>query len=132
MVARRWTRGYGRIAMTEVRLHVAGYPDSDDADRADLATRLRGDLLAHDVDVAHPQAQAPPGAKGAAVEWAQLVVTLAGTVPGMIAALQGWLARHPRAAVSLEIDGDTLTLDEASPAERRRLVETFLARHGAG
>jgi hypothetical protein len=118
--------------MTEVRLHVAGYPDSDDVERADLATRLRADLLAYDVDVGHPQAQAPAGAKGAALEWAQLVVTVAGSVPGIIAALQGWLGRHPRAAVSLEIDGDTLTLDEASPDERRRLVETFLARHGAG
>jgi hypothetical protein len=125
-------QGYGRMAMTEVRLHVAGYPDSDDAERAELATRLRADLLAHDVEVAHPQAQAPPGAKGAALEWAQLVVGVAGTAPAMIAALQGWLGRHPRAGVSLEIDGDTLTLDEASPAERRQLVETFLARHGAG
>jgi hypothetical protein len=117
--------------MTDVRVHVDGYPDSDDDERAALTTRLRADLLAHDVDVTHPEAQAPPGSKGAGLEWAQLVVTLAGTMPAMIAALQGWLGRHPRAAVSLEIDGDKLTLDEASPAEQRRLVETFLDRHGA-
>jgi len=118
--------------MTEVRVHVAGYPDSDDEERADLTTRLREDLLAGQVDVAHPDATAPTGAKGGALEWAQLVVTLAGSVPAMVAALQGWFGRHPRAAVSIEIDGDTLTLGEASPAERRRLVETFLERHGAG
>jgi hypothetical protein len=53
-------------------------------------------------------------------------------MPGMFVALQGWLNRHPRASVSLEIEGDTLTLEEASPADQRRLVETFLARHGAG
>jgi hypothetical protein len=117
--------------MTEVRLEVAGFPDSDDEERADLTTRLRADLLAHHVDVSHPQAPAPPGSKGAGLEWAQLVVTLAGTMPAMIAALQGWRGRHRRAAVSLEIDGDTLTLDEASPADQRRLLETFLARHGA-
>ena len=84
-------------------------------------------------DVEHPEAEAPAGAKGGALEWAQLVVTLAGTRAGpMITALQGWLGRHPRAAVTLEIDGDKLTLDEASAAEQQRLVETFLARHGAG
>jgi hypothetical protein len=118
--------------MTDVRVHVAGYPDSDDEERADLATRLRADLLAHEVDVSHADAEAPPGSKGAGLEWAELVVTLGGTMPAMIAALQGWRGRHPSAGVSLEIDGDTLTLDEASPAEQRRLVETFLARHGAG
>jgi hypothetical protein len=118
--------------MTEIRVEVAGYPDSDDEERADLTSRLRSDLLAHDLEVAHPDAPAPPGSKGAGLEWAQLVVTLAGTMPAMIAALQGWLGRHPHATVSLEIDGDKLTLEEASPVDQRRLVETFLARHGAG
>ncbi len=117
--------------MTQVRLDVSGYPDSDDEERADLATGLRADLLAQDLSVSHPPAEARPGSKGAGLEWAQLVVTLAGTLPPMLAALQGWLQRHPGAAVSLEIEGDRLTLDEASPAEQRRLVETFLARHGA-
>jgi hypothetical protein len=74
---------------------------------------------------------APEGAKGAGLEWAQLVVTLAGTLPPFIVALQGWLGRHPRAAVTLEIGGDKLSIPDASPAERRRLVETFLARHGS-
>lgn len=118
--------------MTDVRVDVAGYPDSDDEERADLAGRLRADLEAVDVEVAHPEAEAPAGSKGAGLEWAQLVVTLAGTVPAMVAALQGWLGRHHGATVSLEIDGDKLTLADASEADQRRLVETFLARHGAG
>jgi hypothetical protein len=57
-------------------------------------------------------------------------VTLAGTVPSLVMAMQGWLGRHPNAAVTLEIGGDRLTLDEASADERQRLLETFLARHG--
>jgi hypothetical protein len=118
--------------MTDVRVHVAGYPDSDAQERAELATRLRADLMAHDLEVSHPETDAPAGAKGSALEWAQLVVTLAGTMPAMAAALQGWLGRHHGAAVSLEIDGDKLTLADAAPADQRRLVETFLARHGAG
>jgi hypothetical protein len=118
--------------MTEVRVQMEGYPDSDDEERADLTSRLRGDLLAHDLDVSHPAAEAPAGSKGAGLEWAQLVVTLAGTMPAMVAAVQGWRGRHPRAAVTLEIDGDTLTLEEASAADQQRLLETFLARHAAG
>jgi catechol 2,3-dioxygenase-like lactoylglutathione lyase family enzyme len=40
--------------------------------------------------------------------------------------------RHPDAGITLEIGGDKLTLDKASPADRQRLVEAFLARHGGG
>ena len=117
--------------MTEVRVHVVGYPDSDMEERADLASRLRDEIRDHGIDdVSHPGAEPPPGSKGGALEWAQLVVTLAGTVPSLVMAMQGWLGRHPNAAVTLEIDGDRLTLDEASADERQRLLETFLARHG--
>jgi Effector Associated Constant Component 1 len=123
--------GYRRQAMTDVRVHVGGYPDSDDEERADLASRLRADLQALDLEVAHPDGQAPPGAKGSALEWTELVVTVAGSMQGMTAAMQGWLGRHKGATVSLEIDGDRLTLEDASPADQRRLLETFLARHAA-
>lgn len=114
--------------MAELRLNVAGYPDSDDEERADLAWRLERELREHGVDeVAHPAIRPPPGAKGGALEWAQLVVSFAGTVPALVMALEGWRGRHPGAAVTLEIEGDRLTLDHASPAEQRRLVEVFLA-----
>jgi Effector Associated Constant Component 1 len=119
------------MAMTEVRMHVVGYPDSDEEERAELASRLREEIQEHGIDeVSHPQAPPPPGSKGGALEWAQLVVTLAGTAPPLAMAIQGWLGRHPRAAVTLEIEGDRLTLEEASPAARQRLLEAFLARHG--
>jgi hypothetical protein len=118
--------------MTELRVHVAGYPDSDEEERADLAWRLREEISDHGVDVSHPYVEAGEGTKGgAAMDLLQLVVTFAGTVPPLIMAIQGWLGRHPRAAVTLEIDGDKLTLDEASPEDRRRLMEVFLAKHGA-
>ena len=120
------------MAMTEVRVQVVGYPDSDEEERADLASRLRDEIQEHGIDdVAHPAVESPAGSKGGALALAQLVVTFAGTVPSLIMAIQGWLGRHPRAAVTLEIDGDKLTLDEASPEDRQRLLEVFLARHGA-
>ena len=115
--------------MTEVLVHVVGYPDSDEEERADLASRLRDEIREHGIDdVSHPPAPPPPGSKGGAVEWAQLVITFAGTLPPLVMAIQGWLGRHPDAAVTLEIGGDRLTLDEASPADRQ-LLEAFLGRH---
>jgi hypothetical protein len=123
--------GYGRNAMTELRVHVAGYPDSDDEERADLAWRLREDISGHGLEVSHPYVEPDEHSKGgAAMDLLQLAVTFAGTLPPLIAAIQGWLGRHPDAAVTLEIDGDKLTLDEASPADRQRLMEVFLAKHG--
>jgi hypothetical protein len=116
--------------MTEVRLHVAGYPDSDAEERAGLAAGLRDEIADGVEDVSHPSLQPPPGAKGSALEWAQLLVTMVGTLPPLVVAVRGWLARHEGAAVTVEIDGDTLTLGNASDAEQRRLVEAFLARHG--
>ena len=119
--------------MTEVRLHVAGYADSDAEERADLAAGLREEITGGVADdVSHPSIRPPPGAKGGALEWAQLLVTMAGTLPPLIMAVQGWLGRHRGAAVTVEVDGDTLTLGEASEAEQRQLVEAFLKRHGSG
>jgi Effector Associated Constant Component 1 len=118
--------------MAQLRVQIQGLPDSDDEERAELASRLRDEMLEQGVeDVAHPEVHAPAGAKGAALEWAQLVVGLAGSIGPLLAALRGWIGRHPDAGITLEIDGDTLTLEKASPADRQRLVEVFLARHVA-
>jgi Effector Associated Constant Component 1 len=117
----------------EVRLHIDGYPDSGDEERAELSWRLEQELQELDVEeLGRPAADSPVGAKGGALEWAQLVVTLAGTLPGLVAAIQGWTARHRGAAVTLEIGGDRLTLDEASSEERRELIRAWLDRHGRG
>ena len=115
--------------MAQLRVQVQGLPDSDDEERAELASRLRDEMLEQGVEeVAHPEAHAP----GAALEWAQLVVGLAGSLGPLLVALRAWIGRHPDVAVTLEIEGDKITLDKASPADRQRLVEAFLARHGAG
>jgi hypothetical protein len=117
--------------MTELRLHVTGFPDSDDEERAELASRLKTEMNDRGIDeVSHPSVPSPPGSKGSALDWAQLIVTFAGTAPSLVMALQGWLGRHPRAAVTIEMGGDKLTLDRGSSADQRRLVEAFLNRHG--
>jgi hypothetical protein len=112
-------------------VHVGGFPDSDPEERAALAWGLRDDLIASEVgSVSHPPAVAPAGAKGVALEWAQLLVTLAGTVPGLVATVRAWQVRHPHSSVTLEIDGDRVTLSDGASPEGRALLEAWLHRHG--
>jgi hypothetical protein len=114
-----------------VTLHVAGDEDSDAEDVAELSWQLRSELLELEVeDVEHVRKAVPAGAKGAAMEWAQLVVTMAGAAPPLIAALHGWLGRHRECSVTLEIDGDRLSLANVDPAEQARLASEWLRRHG--
>jgi len=73
--------------MAQLRVQVQGLPDSDDEERAELASRLRDEMLQQGVEeVAHPEVPAPEGAKGTAIEWAELVVGLAGTLGPLLGA----------------------------------------------
>lgn len=114
-----------------IKIHVAGYPDSDAQERAELAWRLEHELRELDVDdISRPEIEQPAGAKGSAVEWAQLIVTMAGSLPPLLSALRDWLGRHAGSSITLEIDGDRLTIEEPSAAERRQLIDTWMKRHG--
>ena len=117
--------------MTEVRLHVAGYPDSDAEERADLAAGLREEIATASPTSLASVDPAAAGRQGRRARVGAAARDMAGTLPPLLMAVQGWLGRHRGAAVTVEIDGDTLTLGEASEAEQRRLVEAFLARHGS-
>lgn len=118
-------------AVTEVRLYVVGYADSDPEERAELAWRLEEELRGLDVnDIRRPSGPPPAGAKGPALEWAQLVISLAGSLPPLMGALRGWLGRHRGASITVEVDGDRLTLSDASESERRELTAAWMARHG--
>jgi hypothetical protein len=47
-----------------------------------------------------------------------------------MAALSGWVAGHRGAAVTLEIEGETLMLDATATQERPERLEVFMDRHG--
>lgn len=117
--------------MNELRVHLEGYPDSDADERAELAGGLRRNLLELDVDdVSHPVAAAPPdGAKGTALEWAQLVVTFAGALPPVIGALRAWLGRHTGAALTLDYGGESIRITNATAEEQAILIDEWLRRH---
>jgi membrane-associated two-gene conflict system component 1 (EACC1) len=112
-------------------VQVAGYADSDARERAELAWGLQEQLRKLDVeDVSPPTGDAPGGAKGSAFDWAQLVVTLAGSLPPVVTAVRAWLGHHAGVSIALEIDGDRIELSDASPSERRALFDAWMTRHG--
>jgi len=117
----------------EIRLHVAGYPDSDPEERAELAEALAAELRDLDVDeVSRPRTAAPPGAKGSGLEWAQLAVTLAGSMPPLVAVLRSWTGRHRGASVTLEDGEESLTFSDPPTPEQRERIEAWLRRHDRG
>jgi hypothetical protein len=109
---------------------VEGYPGGDERERSELGQALHDELHRVVDDVAYEPRSPESGAKGSAVEWATLIVQFAGTLPVLVGAIDAWRARHRGPAVSVSIDGDSITLEDASDAERAKLVEAWLRRHG--
>jgi hypothetical protein len=118
--------------MRQMALHV----EAREADRhraAELAWDLKQELeeRSRAESVEHAPGVPRERAKGSAVEWAQLLVTFSGGLPGLVALIRGWADRHEEdVSIRVEIDGDSISLAGASPQERRRLVELFVERHG--
>lgn len=112
-------------------MQVLGMEDSDAQELAELMRRLKEDLRHVDADdVRHLPAEAPPGAKGAALDWAQVIVTMSGSLPPLIALVRSFSRRNRDCGVVLEAEGDTLRLEGGSEDERRQLAEAWLARRG--
>ena len=111
-------------------------PDTDTEEVAELTEQLRRELSELDVDAVDlvRAGEAPEGAKaGDPIAWGELLVTLAasgGALVTLIGTLQSWITRHERRSVTLEIDGDTLEVTGISSEEQRRLINTWLSRHG--
>jgi hypothetical protein len=119
--------------MRELRVRVDPGTDGGRQRAADLTWDLKEELRGADVEsVRHVRAAAPGGAKGSAVEWAELAIGFAGALPGIVTVVQAWLGRKRGVSeITLELDGDKITLRSADPVEQRRLVDAFLARHPA-
>jgi hypothetical protein len=110
--------------------------DPEESDR--LGRQLRQELRSLDAAevVPVPADAAPHGSKGIdAASATELLVTLSasgGAVALLVATVRDWLARRAGAhKVTLTIDGDSLELSSATPAERAELIDTFVRRHQA-
>lgn len=121
----------------ELRLEVLE-EDTDAEQMAALVSYLRAELLEADVDdVVQPQAsEAPPGTRATGIAAAgTLLVTLgqsADALRSVLATIGSWLSRGAGAprGVKVSIDGDTLELTKATPAQQESLIALFASRHG--
>jgi hypothetical protein len=132
-------RTQGRGGSVDVQV-IARVRPGDGADAEDIERAARGfreEILAGDVEAVRPGPAVPPaGAKpGDAQTWETLVITLAasgGVLTSLISAAGAWLSRQrPDTTVTLEIGDHRITLPDATPAERARLIEILAARHEA-
>lgn len=118
----------------DVLLEVGELPD-DDADQAvGFARRLRTELLTLDVASVELEArnETPVGAKGASVLLSALGVRLGEAgLKALLAKVSDWVLRTGR-TVEVTIDGDTIKLTRPTVEQQRQLVDSWLARHGAG
>jgi hypothetical protein len=117
-----------------VRVVVAGEPDADTDEIAQLVDWLRAEMVEHDFDpVPDPAVASPTGAKaGDPAAVSSVLIALAasgGVLTSLIGLLQGWLQRGRACSVVVEIDGDRLELVDPTPQERRLLTEAWLSRH---
>jgi Effector Associated Constant Component 1 len=121
--------------MSDLVLRIETEQGADDQELAQLAGKLRRELLHLDVDaVTHAGGgKPPPGAKAVGVvEVGGLIVhllkssTLLGAVVG---AVQSWLSGHGGRSVKLELDGDVIEVTGVSSDQQRRLVDAWIARH---
>jgi hypothetical protein len=111
--------------------------DAEESDR--LGRQLRQELRSLDAGevVPVPAGAAPHGAKGIdAASATELLVTLSaggGAFALVVGTVRDWLTRRAGAhKVTVTIDGDSLELSAATPAERAELIETFVRRHQPG
>lgn len=119
---------------SELALQITAPPEADLEELAELGQQLRQELLELNVDSveAVPEGVAPPGAKGDVVSLGSLAVTLAPIViPPLINLVQSWLSRHEKASVTLEKDGEKLTLMGSPSREQQQVINTWLVRHTA-
>lgn len=118
-----------------LRIDLGLEPDAEAVELDEATLQLRRELLELDVeDVQRPSAgPAPSGTRGVEVALlGTLVVKATSEVVGAVVhAVAGWLARRPNRSVTLEIDGDSIVVTDPSVDDQRRLIESFLARHGA-
>lgn len=126
----------GRGDVAQLRMHLTGMPDSDEAELYSLASRLRADLLELDVDDVRwssAQDEPPQGVKGVAlVTSGSLVVTAAAfLLRSVIRLADTWLKNQPVRTIKVELQGRTLELTGSTAAERELLIDAFLAGEAA-
>jgi hypothetical protein len=100
---------------------------------AAAAGQLREELLGLDIETVEslPAGPAPPSTRGLdVVAVGGMVVTFvrSGLLSRVVDVVRTWLRAQPERSITLEIDGDVLSLTGVSSAEQHRLADEWLAR----
>ena len=122
---------------SELAIELLAEPDTDDQELAELAFRLRGELLDLDVEAVEPAAtgQAPADAKGIELlAIGALIVRFAlrpDVLRSVVSGVRSWASRQRMRSVKLTLDGDSLEITGPRSAEQERLVDLWIARHAS-
>jgi hypothetical protein len=114
------------------------FPSGTTAEEQENMTQLlRQELLETNVISAETIADRhlPAGSKGISSELSSLLVTLAGSgsiLGTLISTIGNWLGGHKKCNVTVKMNGDEITLIDASEENERALVKAWIARHSAG
>ena len=120
-----------RELMIELELE----PGADTEEIEQAGRQLRARLLELDVEAVRPVpvSQEPDGAKGTAVDWSQLVLTLSaagGVSTSLITLARHWLGQHAATQrLKITIENDTIELERATSEERGQLISAWIQRH---
>jgi len=118
----------------EIVLQVCPSPGDDPEQLAELAARLRGELLDLDVQGVEqlPGEPVPAGAKGMAAIAGWLAVQLGPeALRTVLAKVADWVTRNER-TVEVIIGDDTLKVSRATREQQEKIIDGWLARHSAG
>jgi hypothetical protein len=116
---------------SQLILQVRPTVEDDASDLAELAGRLRTELLDLDVQGVDPLSGAavPSRAKGVAAVAGWMAVRL-GTeaLRTVLAKVADWVTRNDR-VVEVSYEGDTLKLGRATREQQEKIINDWLARH---
>jgi hypothetical protein len=120
--------------VVRLRLSVVLEADADAVELDAETTQLRSELLELEIDaVERPPGGPPPeGARAAevAILGTLLVEVSKGLVGSVVRFVEEWVRRRRTRSVELTLNGDSIKLSNVSDEDQRRLLETFLRRHG--
>jgi hypothetical protein len=113
-------------------LQVLPVADSDAEELADLAGRLRAEVLSVDaISVVPLTAEVTPeGAKGTGTLAGWLAVQF-GSLEGLravVTAVRGWTSRTGR-TVEVSVGGDALKVTGVTSQQQEKIIDAWLARH---
>jgi len=120
--------------LSTLKIQVEKSPDEEDEMLGKITGQLRHELLELDIEKVEPNrtGKLPEGARGDPFTLGTLILTLAasgGIFSKLIDTLQLWLQNRGSRQLSLEIDGDKLTINGNPTKSQQQLIDLFINRH---